>query len=381
MQPMHRREGQAMRKTSLADEYERWGGRAVDFHGWLLPLQFSGIIEEHLHVRKKVGIFDCSHMGEFMLRGEKAIAAVDALVIGDLISLKSGKCRYTALLNEHGGIIDDCVALRLSQDEMLLVTNAGPLEQVDALLHHHAPDVINISEETSKIDVQGPLAPQVLHSLGFEEAAHLAFWNGQRTSWNGCEVVIARAGYTGELGYELYVPNELAVPLWRSLAELPEVMPCGLGSRDTLRTEMGYPLSGQDVDETRTPLEAGMDRFIAWDTNFPGKARLVEQRESGEYLVLTLFSSPDRRAPRHGFALCRDGQTVGEMTSGAYGPSLAHGVGLGYAPVSMVQPGAVFEAGPRGLQVTVEALPAYKLATGKNPIGSLNRQHGGEHVL
>ena len=357
-----------MRSTPLFNEYARHDGRVVDFHGWELPLHFKGIIAEHHHVREKAGVFDCSHMGEFLIRGRSGIKALDRLLIGDMSAVRPGKCRYSAILNENAGIIDDCVALKLSDEELLLTTNAGPLEQVATLLDAQAPGVRNISDQTAKIDVQGPKAPAALRAMGLVGIEKLTFWTGMRLVWNEEDLIVTRAGYTGELGYELYMSHEAAPLVWRALMALPETMPCGLGARDTLRTEMGYPLSGQDVDETRTPLEAGMGRFIAWETSFPGKACLEAQRAAGDHRTLVALRSQDRRAPRHGYALYHEGTVIGEVTSGVFGPSVGCGVGLGYVPVALARPGMTLQAGPRNMNVRIETPPIYKQASGRNRV-------------
>lgn len=354
-----------MRYTPIAGEYVRHGGRVVDFHGWGLPIYFTGIIEEHLHVRAKAGMFDCSHMGEFLVHGALGIAALSDMVIGDLAALPIGRCRYTTLLNENAGIIDDCVVLKLASEELLCVTNAGTLEEVATLFAEGVPEIEDISDGTAKIDIQGPQALEVLRSLGFDTASHLKFWTGMGLD-DG--IILVRAGYTGELGYELYVPAEDAAALWRRFAEHPAVIPCGLGARDTLRTEMGYPLSGQDVTVYRTPLEASMNRFITWESSFPGKARLEAQREAGDYQILVALRSPDRRAPRTGYALMKDGRNVGEVTSGTFGPSVGCGIGLGYVPLELARDGVVLQAGPREQNVVVETPPLYKFGSGRNSV-------------
>lgn len=357
-----------MQQTPLYNQYASFGARVVDFHGWALPLQFAGIIEEHKQVRTEAGIFDCSHMGEFLVSGAEALATLDRLVIGNMSALAVGKCRYTVLLNEDGGILDDGVALRLSEEELLLVTNAGALDTVAALLEAKVPGTQNLSPQMAKIDLQGPLAPRILYEMGFECVAALGFWGGARLRWNNMDVIITRAGYTGEWGYELFVSNDDAPALWEQLAANPAVKPCGLGARDTLRMEMGYPLSGQDLTADRTALEAGLDRFIAWDTDFPGKERLEAQRDSGDYEVLTLVKSADKRAPRSGFELSHEGEVVGVITSGTFGPSVGCGIGLGFMPRALVQQGVQLEAGPRKLAVQVETSPFYKESTGRNKI-------------
>jgi len=352
-----------MRQTPLFNAYARHGARVVDFHGWALPVQFRGIVEEHLHTRRAAGVFDCSHMGEFMVRGAEAIAALDRLVIGNLTALKTGRCRYTALLNADAGIIDDCVALRLSQEEMYFVTNAGPLEEVSALLAARVPGVEDLSAATAKIDVQGPRSREILLSLGLQAAAPLAYWSGVRTEWRGVPLVVTRAGYTGELGYELYVPADAGEAVWDAVLAAEGTMPCGLGARDTLRSEMAYPLNGDDLDPSRTPLETAMDRFIAWETEFPGKARLLHQRDAGDYERLTPVKSLDRRAPRAGFEVFDGADRAGTVTSGTFGPSLGCGVGLAYLSPAAAVPGKRLTAGPRALEIEVCEAPVYREGT------------------
>ena len=352
-----------MRQTPLFNAYARHGARVVDFHGWALPVQFRGIVEEHLHTRRAAGVFDCSHMGEFMVRGAEAIAALDRLVIGNLTALKTGRCRYTALLNADAGIIDDCVALRLSQEEMYFVTNAGPLEEVSALLAARVPGVEDQSAATAKIDVQGPRSREILLSLGLQAAAPLAYWSGVRTEWRGVPLVVTRAGYTGELGYELYVPADAGEAVWDAVLAAEGTMPCGLGARDTLRSEMAYPLNGDDLDPSRTPLETAMDRFIAWETEFPGKARLLHQRDAGDYERLTPVKSLDRRAPRAGFEVFDGADRAGTVTSGTFGPSLGCGVGLAYLSPAAAVPGKRLTAGPRALEIEVCEAPVYREGT------------------
>lgn len=347
-----------MRQTPLHDAYARYGAKVVNFHGWALPVQFAGIIEEHLHTRVKAGLFDCSHMGEFLVRGPAAIAAFDQFVFSDMINLRTGLCRYSAILNEQGGVIDDCVGLKLAEDVIYLVTNAGPLEEVDALIGG-IPGVKNITAETAKLDLQGPLARDILLELGFKALRNLNYWNGLRMDWEGHDIVVTRAGYTGEVGYEIFVPNELAVPLWERLAAHPDVACCGLGARDTLRTEVGYPLNGEDLAPDKTPLESGMERMVKWNKDFTGKAALEAQRDRGDHTVLTAIKSLDRRAPRHGFEIKLNGEVVGKVTSGTFGPSVGCGVGLADLPKSLSAPGIALTAGPRDLPIETAAIPVY----------------------
>jgi len=352
-----------MHTTPLHGEYAASNAKVVDFHGWALPVQFAGIIVEHEHTRKQAGIFDCSHMGEFILRGADALAAFERLVFSDFASLKVGPCRYSALLNERGGIIDDCVGLKLAEDVLYLVTNAGPLEVVAPLLAAAIPGIENVSDTTAKIDVQGPLARQVLLDLGFEGIADLKYWTGGYARWRGTEFVVTRAGYTGELGYELYIPATIAVEMWRALLAHPAAMPCGLGARDTLRLETSKPLNGDDLSEDITPLAAGLEKLVAWDKDFVGKAALEAQRAAGDYPRLTSIVSADRRAPRHGFEVKHNGAVVGHVSSGTYGPSLGSGVGFAYLPEALTAPGIALTAGPKDMPITTAAMPVYQHGT------------------
>lgn len=352
-----------MHKTPLYSEYAAHGAKVVDFHGWMLPLQFGGILQEHEHTRTKAGLFDCSHMAEFILSGKEALRAFDGLVYSDMMSLKPGRCRYSAILNANAGVIDDCVGLRLDDETLYLVTNAGPMETVAAQFAAHGVGAANVSVDTAKLDLQGPKSRDILLEIGLDAVGPLAYWTGRRAQWRGRELIVTRAGYTGELGYELYLPNEVAVDLWRALAAHPEVQPCGLGARDTLRLEVGYPLYGEDADETTTPLECGMERFIAWDKEFIGKAALAAQRDSGDYGRLTAIRSMDRRAPRHGFEVKRNGEIAGIVTSGTYGPTVGTGVGLARLAAACAGPRMALTAGPREMPVETAEIPIYRNGT------------------
>ncbi len=356
-----------MRRTPLQGEHLARGGKLVDFHGWELPLQFAGIVQEHHHTRAKVSLFDCSHMGEILVRGADAIAKYDRLVISDVRAIRPGRGRYGAILNSAGKIIDDIITIRLGEDEVLAVTNAGPLEQVAALLTQENPGAADISDDTAKIDVQGPGACAAMLHAGIPEAERLRYFEACRTQWRGRSIILSRMGYTGELGYELYIDNDLAAPLWRALLEYEGVAPAGLGARDTLRLEMGYSLSGQDIDETHTPLEAGHAGYVAWDTEFVGKEALLAQREAGGYSVLTPIRTLDRRSPRHGFEVYAPEEgAIGGITSGTFGPSVCHGIGLAYLPQKWSVPGNRLAAGPRGLIIETAELPFYTHGTCRN---------------
>jgi aminomethyltransferase len=352
-------------QTPLYDEHVSLGGKIVDFNGWALPVQFAGIVQEHKHTRSKVSLFDCSHMAEFRVRGTDAAQAYSDLICSDPANLRIGRSKYGALLNESGGIIDDLISMKLADDDLLIVTNAGPREAVANILNSIGNGIEDVTDSTAKIDIQGPLARDIL-AQELPIVASLKYFEIRPTEWNGEAIFVSRTGYTGEMGFELFVPNSLAVPLWRALLAHDEVEPAALGARDTLRTEVGYLLSGQDFQETRTPLQARMERFIAWDTTFIGKEALARQRDEGGYPRLAAIASPDRRAPRHDFELRRDGTPVGVVTSGTFGPSVGHGIGLAYLEEDCLTPGTKLEAGPRGLEVNVVDLPFYSDGTCRN---------------
>jgi aminomethyltransferase len=352
-----------MRHTPLFAEHEAAGAKVVDFCGWALPVQFAGIVREHQHTRSRVSVFDCSHMGEFRVLGEKAVRAYDELVCSDIAGLKVGRARYGAILNESGGIVDDVITLKLDEQELLVVANAGPLKSVSALLCSTCSGITDISADISKIDVQGPLSCETLVREGLGEAERLKYFTHCRTEWCGESIVLSRTGYTGELGYELFVTNKVAPALWRALIAHDSVEPAGLGARDTLRIEMGYPLSGQDFDETRTPLEINMESFVAWHSTFTGQNALKALRDCGDYPRITAIRTSSRQAPRHGFDVFWEREQVGLVTSGTFGPSVGHGIGLAFLPDRLTKPGIPLEAGPRRIPIETAELPFYKEGT------------------
>ncbi|MBN2308123.1 MAG: glycine cleavage system aminomethyltransferase GcvT [Candidatus Hydrogenedentes bacterium] len=352
-----------MQYTPLHDEHVADGGKVVDFHGWALPIQFTGILDEHAHTRTKASVFDCSHMAEFTIRGRDAIQAYSGLVCSDVEKIVPGRGRYGMMLNDSGGIIDDLITIKLAEDELYVVTNAGPAARVAERICGGNPGAEDVSAHTAKIDIQGPLSREILVGEGIAEAGSLKYFQACRAAWRGTELIVSRTGYTGELGYELFVANEAAPALWRALRAHDAVRPAGLGARDTLRTEMGYLLSGQDFDESRTPLEAGAESFVAWDTPFTGRDALLEQRERGGYPLLSGIRTGDRRAPRPGFAICLGDESVGTVTSGTYGPSVGHGIGLAYLQQDVAAPGTGLNAGPKHIAVETARPPFYGQGT------------------
>jgi len=299
------------------------------FAGFDMPIQYEGIIAEHNHTRQAVGIFDICHMGEFSLRGPGAKAALGALVTQDLDTLAPGKCRYGFLLNEAGCVLDDLIIYCLDDDAYMLVVNGACEENDFAWLYKHlaaGPELTNISAKTGKIDVQGPKSLEVISEIlgsGFQSPG---YFNFMRTIWQGEPVLVSRTGYTGELGYELYLDSSLALAMWEALAAHPLVKPIGLGARDTLRLEMGYPLYGQDLDTEHTPAEAGFGPLLGKKTTFIGQDGLANVRQR-----LVALEVPGRRSARHYDVVCLPGgEEVGVVTSGSFAPSLGHCIALAY---------------------------------------------------
>ncbi len=358
-----------LKRTPLFECCEKSGGRFVDFHGWYLPVQFEGIISEHLHVRSHAGIFDCSHMGEFLIHGQDKMAHFSYLTCGDFTSLPVGKCRYTALLNRDSSILDDCVGIKLNEETLFVITNAGPLEQVSSLLCDSSVQAEDITQQLVKIDIQGPKSLDVLLDSNFNpQIKGLKYWTGGTFEYKGEKIIITRAGYTGELGYELYLPISIGPDIWDKLLSHPEVKPCGLGARDTLRTEMGYPLNGQDILPGSTPLMASMDRFIDWEHDFVGKDLLLQQKDRGDYRILTGIKTNTRQAPRRNQKLMFQDHEIGEVTSGTYGPSVGVGVGLAMLDKRVANPGTVLQVVERSLQIEVSSIPIYQNGTARKKV-------------
>jgi aminomethyltransferase len=318
-----------LRETPLTGWHKSKGAKMASFAGFDMPIQYEGIIAEHNHTRQNAGIFDICHMGEFSLRGPGAKDTLNAIVTQDLDTLAPGKCRYGFLLNQKAGIEDDLIIYCLDTDDYMLVVNgaceAGDFEHIKKQLPA-GPTFTNISDATGKIDLQGPKSFEVLKDILGADFISPGYFNFKRITWQGSPLIVSRTGYTGELGYELYQDSSKTPAMWDALAAHPLVKPVGLGARDTLRLEMGYPLYGQDLDTEHTPVEAGFGGLITKEKPFTGKAALGAVRER-----LIALKLEGRRSARHYDTLhLPDGTKVGMVTSGSFAPSLGHCVALGY---------------------------------------------------
>jgi aminomethyltransferase len=332
-------------KTCLHPLHERLGGKLVDFHGWSLPVQYEGILAEHRHTRSAASLFDTCHMGQFLIRGEHAAETLDRILVQPTASMKVGRCKYGFLLNEAGGIVDDTIIMRLGDEEFFLVVNAGPREGDFAWLREKLPDAIDLIEQDGwgKLDLQGPLAGDVLAPHTDADLAQLKYFGVTRTTVLGTECILSRTGYTGELGYEIFFPAEGMAELFETLNAHESVRPAGLGARDSLRLEMCYPLYGQDINERTTPLEADMAFFCPLGDEFVGAGALRAQRDEGVGRRLIAFRTDTRRRANTGDTILCNGRDVGEVTSGVFSPSLEVSIGLGYVPADVSATGTDIE--------------------------------------
>ena len=325
-----------MKHSPLHEKHLALNAKMADFGGWLMPIEYpgAGVLAEHGAVREKVGIFDVSHLGKASVKGKGALEFLNSMFTTDLNRIENGSAQYTLLCTPAGGVVDDLIVYRNAQDDFFLVPNASNTTDVVKVLQEHVPagiEIVNLHLEYAVIAVQGPLAPQVMQSLGVNtEIDYMAF---ETVTVGGAEVILCRTGYTGELGYELLPKVGDASKIWDAIVEAIEPvggLVCGLGARDTLRTEMGYPLHGHELSLEITPVEASASWAIAWDKgDFQGSAVLRSQKSEGAKRRSVAIKSLDRGIPRGGMSVkSKDGAALGEVTSGTFSPSLKVGIGI-----------------------------------------------------
>ncbi len=321
-------------RSPLHERHVALGARFAPFAGWEMPLQYSGVIEEHAAVRERAGIFDVSHLGTLDVEGSGAATLVNQVLTNDLGRIGPGKAQYTLCCNGSGGVVDDLIVYLDSPSRLRLVPNAANSAEVAERLRAAAPGPVTVTDrhrDVAVLAVQGPASRDVLASVGLPTSMdYMAF---QHTSRAGVDVTVCRTGYTGEHGYELLVPAQHAVGLWDAMLDAGDergLQPCGLAARDTLRTEMGYPLHGQDLSADITPVQARLRWAVGWDKpDFVGKAALVAERTAGPKRVLRGLVAQDRSIPRPGMTVRDgDGAPVGTVTSGTFSPSLRLGIAL-----------------------------------------------------
>lgn len=342
----------------------------VPFAGFEMPVQYPpGIRAEHLAVRQAAGLFDVSHMGEFRIKGPGALDLLQRVTVNDASRLEPGKAHYSAMCREDGGTVDDLLVYRLDEGFMLVVnaaTRAGDLEWIRSRTGALEVTVEDRSDEIALLALQGPRAQEILEPLAELELEAIGFYRHARGTVAGVDALVSRTGYTGEDGFELYVDADRAPGLWREILGAGEgagLLPAGLGARDSLRLEAGLPLYGNDLDENRSPVQAGLGWMVKVDKgDFVGREALARQKEEGVAERLAGLRLTGRGIPRAGYPLLREGERVGKVTSGAWSPSLEAGIALGYLPVALAEPGTEVEVEVRGrtAPARVERLPFYR---------------------
>lgn len=367
---------ETLKKTPLHARHVALGARMMPFAGYDMPVQYRGIIEEHMAVRQAAGLFDVSHMGEVFVRGPHAFDFVQQLVTNDASKLYDGRAMYTVMCRENGGIVDDLLVYRLSENEYMLVINAANIEKdVDWMIQHNPmkADLENASEEIALLAVQGPNAFAIVQKLTDVPLGEIKYYHFVRLpegSFLGCRfAILSHTGYTGEPGLEIYCDAGRATAVWDALLEAGRdegLQPAGLGARDTLRIEAGFCLYGSDIDDESNPLEAGLGWLTKLDKEtFIGKDALARVKAEKPSRRLVGFIVQDRGIPRHGYPLLdAEGREIGVVTSGTQSPILQKGVGLGYVPndPAFTEPGAVLALSVRGRQqpVVVTKPPFHK---------------------
>ncbi len=338
-----------MKRTPLFETHVKAGAKIVPFSGWEMPLSYSGVTDEHQAVRMSAGLFDISHMGRFELSGKGAEAALDRLTPGPVSKMQRGSAQYSMLLNETGGILDDIYIYKRGVDRFYIVVNAANREKDFKWMTRHLPAGLSfqdVSAATAMLALQGPKSWEVLLQIipfGKSEISLRNFIESELIPARDAKALIARTGYTGEKGYELVVPAEAAQAVWDALlmaGKEEKIKPVGLGARDTLRLEMGYPLYGHDMNEETTPLEADLARFIDFEKEFIGKEGLVRQQEKGLHRKLIGFELLTGGVPREGHMIYSDQKEIGKVASGNFSPSLRKGIGMGYVDIRYSEEGS-----------------------------------------
>ena len=335
-----------MKNTALTQKHISLGAKMVPFAGYNMPVSYTGLNEEHNIVRNGVGVFDVSHMGEFRLKGEKALDLIQRVTSNDASKLTDGKVQYSCLPNEKGGIVDDLLVYRYKADEYYLVVNASNIEKDWNWIKKYntqGVEMLNMSDEMSLLAVQGPKALATLQKLTDVNLSAMEYYTFTIGKFAGInDVIISNTGYTGAGGFEIYFMNDVAEKMWNAIFEAGKefgIKPIGLGARDTLRLEMGFCLYGNDIDDTTSPIEAGLGWITKFTKEFTNSKALLEQKEKGVAKKLVGFEMIDRGIPRHDYEICdASGKTIGKVTSGTQSPTLNKAIGMGYVTTAFSKP-------------------------------------------
>jgi len=359
-----------MKEIALTNKHISLGAKMVPFAGYNMPVQYEGINAEHATVRQGVGVFDVSHMGEFILKGENALDLIQRVTSNDASKLYDGKIQYSCLPNENGGIVDDLLVYRIDEKSYMLVVNASNIEKDwNWIQQYNTKDVEmhNISDKTSLLAVQGPKAAEALQSLTDVDLASMEYYTFVKGQFAGVDnVLISATGYTGAGGFEIYFDNEHADKIWDAIFEAGAslgIKPIGLGARDTLRLEMGFCLYGNDIDDNTSPIEAGLGWITKFTKEFTNSEALKAEKEAGVKSKLVGFEMIDRGIPRHDYEIVdAEGQVIGRVTSGTQAPSLQKAIGMGYVNKEFAKEGTEIYINIRNnkIKAKVVKFPFYK---------------------
>ncbi len=353
------------RQTPLYESHIRYGGKIVEFGGWLLPVQYAGILEEHKAVREKAGLFDVSHMGEVLVKGPDALSFLQKLVTNDVERLADNQVQYTPMCYPDGGTVDDLLIYKRGRGEYFLVINAANIEKDWAWMQENSTgfdvELSNLSSETAELALQGPLAEAILSTLTDANLQQLAYyWFIPEATVAGKKVMISRTGYTGEDGFEIYSRPEDAADLWAAIMQAGEpygLLPAGLGCRDTLRFEAALPLYGHELARDITPVEAGIGKFVACDKGeFNGRTALAEQKQNKPQRRLAGFVLNGRGVARAGYPVMLQGQQIGTVTTGSFAPTLNKNIGLALLESAYAGVGQQFNVEIRGKNIAAEVI-------------------------
>ena len=359
-----------MKNTALTEKHIALGAKMVPFAGYNMPVQYEGVNVEHETVRNGVGVFDVSHMGEFFLKGENALALIQKVTSNDASKLVNGKAQYSCLPNNKGGIVDDLIVYKIADNHYLLVVNASNIEKDWNWIASHndlGVEMHNASDAYSLLAIQGPKAAEAMQSLTSIDLANMGYYTFQIGDFAGKnDVIVSATGYTGSGGFEIYFKNEDAAYIWSKVFEAGAafgIKPIGLAARDTLRLEMGFCLYGNDINDTTSPLEAGLGWITKFDKEFTNSENLKKQKEAGVSRKLVGFEMVERGIPRHDYEICdANGNVVGIVTSGTQSPSLGIAIGMGYVPTELatVDSEIYIRIRNKDIKAKVVKMPFYK---------------------
>lgn len=329
-----------MKDTALSKIHEALGAKMVPFAGYNMPVQYEGVNIEHETVRNGVGVFDVSHMGEFVISGPNALALIQKIATNDASKLKDGKAQYSCMPNNDGGIVDDLIIYRVNEEKYILVVNASNIEKDWNWISSHndvGAEMKDVSDNYSLLAIQGPKAVEAMQSLTEVDLTNIKYYTFQIAKFAGVEnVIVSATGYTGSGGFEIYCKNEDVAEVWKNVFEAGAdfgIKPIGLAARDTLRLEMGYCLYGNDIDDTTSPIEAGLGWITKFTKDFVNREAIEAQKRTGTERRLVAFEMQDRGIPRQGYDIVDgNGNSIGNVTSGTMSPSMKVGIGLGYVP-------------------------------------------------